>query len=61
MRLFLNAATLVLLDLASTILFLIVFLLTHNVRLAVGSASRWASRKSALNSLAEGRSRPWSG
>ena len=36
MRLFLNAATLVLLDLASTILFLIVFLLTHNVRLAVG-------------------------
>ena len=36
MRYFLNAATLLLLDLASTILFLIVFALTNNVRLAVG-------------------------
>jgi len=36
MRLFLNAAMLLLLDLASTVLFLVVFLLTHNVRLAVG-------------------------
>jgi len=36
MRYFLNAAMLLLLDLASTILFLIVFSLTHNVRLAVG-------------------------
>jgi intracellular septation protein len=36
MRLFLNAAKLLLLDLASTILFLIVFLLTDNIRLAVG-------------------------
>jgi intracellular septation protein len=36
MRLFLNAAKLLLLDLASTILFLIVFLLTDNIRAAVG-------------------------
>ena len=36
MRLFWNAAKLLLLDLASTILFLIVFLLTHNIRVAVG-------------------------
>ena len=36
MRYFLNAAMLLLLDLASTILFLIIFSLTHNVRLAVG-------------------------
>jgi intracellular septation protein len=36
MRNFLHAATLLFLDMASTILFLIVFSLTHNVRLAVG-------------------------
>jgi intracellular septation protein len=36
MRDFLNAAKLLLLDLASTILFLVVFLLTHNTILAVG-------------------------
>src|SRR5499427_8382213 len=36
MRYFLNAATLLLLDLASTILFLITFALTNNIRLAVG-------------------------
>ena len=36
MRDFLNAAKLLLLDLASTIVFLVVFLLTHNTILAVG-------------------------
>src|SRR5215471_198605 len=36
MRYFLNAATLLLLDLASTILFLIAFALTHNILLSVG-------------------------
>ncbi len=36
MKDFLNAARLLLLDLASTILFLVVFLLTHNTVLAVG-------------------------
>ncbi|MFB9269034.1 inner membrane-spanning protein YciB [Bradyrhizobium erythrophlei] len=36
MRYFLNAAKLLLLDLASTICFLVVFLLTHNTILAVG-------------------------
>jgi len=36
MRDFLNAAKLLLLDLASTLLFLVVFLLTHNTALAVG-------------------------
>jgi|SRR6185312_3463661 len=36
MKYFLQAAMLLLLDLASTIFFLIVFSLTHNVRLAVG-------------------------
>jgi intracellular septation protein A len=35
MKFFLNAAALLLLDMASTILFLIVYSLTHNVRLAV--------------------------
>jgi intracellular septation protein A len=36
MRDFLNAAKLLLLDLASTLLFLVVFLLTHNTALSVG-------------------------
>jgi intracellular septation protein len=36
MRDFLNAAKLLLLDLASTLLFLVLFLLTHNTALAVG-------------------------
>src|SRR3982751_6111517 len=36
MRYFLQAASLLLLDLASTLLFLAVFLLTHNTILAVG-------------------------
>jgi hypothetical protein len=36
MRYFLNAGRLLLLDLASTILFIAVFLLTHNTHLSVG-------------------------
>jgi intracellular septation protein len=36
MRYFLNAGRLLLLDLASTILFIAVFLLTHNTYLSVG-------------------------
>ncbi|WGS22337.1 MULTISPECIES: hypothetical protein [unclassified Bradyrhizobium] len=36
MKNFLHAAKLLLLDLASTVVFLVIFLLTHNTALAVG-------------------------
>ena len=61
MKDFLNAARLLLLDLASTLFFLVVYLLTHNTILAVGLGIALGSHRSEPSSSAASRSMPWSG
>jgi hypothetical protein len=61
MRDFLRAAKLLLLDLASTIVFLVLFLLTHNTILSAGLGMALGLTQIGTQLSAESRLIPWSG
>jgi hypothetical protein len=56
-----HAGKFLLLDMASTLFFLALYLWTDSIPLSVASASRWVSLRSAGSSPAKSRLRLWNG